>query len=338
MWEVKDTTPFRSLGYLVRDRRGAENWVVAVRAVFDIKEDGLLAIAETQQPVRLAPVYTSPDARELAAESDICPFRPKADILVSGIACLPGMASARRFDATLEIGRSIKRAHIQGERILRRKGRRLDVSDPAEFGGVLLSWRSSLGRADDAEGNGGCAHNPLGTGWCDTWDEIPDGGETALPLIENPGSPLIPGQPLPLPHGFGPVQPHWRPRLDHAGTYDEDWQRAQAPLPPGDFDDRFHQAAPEDQQFDLRGGEPVRLINMHPDGEIAFRLPQIVMEAATRIASERIDTRFGIISVLVDAKDKTVDITWNTHLPCNGPDTSVHGSTVRLRQIAGVAR
>ena len=65
-----------------------------------------------------------------------------------------------------------------------------------------------------------------------------------------------------MPAGFGPIARHWEPRVRWAGTYDKRWQRTRKPLLPDDFDDRFHQCAPEDQQVDggLIGGELVELL------------------------------------------------------------------------------
>jgi hypothetical protein len=46
------------------------------------------------------------------------------------------------------------------------------------------------------------------------------------------------------------------------------------PFLPADFDERYYQAAPADQQVPyLRGGEPVTLFNLSPPGRTDFRLP-----------------------------------------------------------------
>jgi hypothetical protein len=90
MWEVVNRTPFSAQGYFVRDRKGFEHWCVALRASFGIRRDGLVSISDMQQPVRLAPVYADDGAEELIAESDFSPFRPFADVLVSGAATAVG--------------------------------------------------------------------------------------------------------------------------------------------------------------------------------------------------------------------------------------------------------
>ena len=341
MWEVKDTSPFESLGYFVRDRRGAEHWVVATRATFDIHAGGLVKVSETQEPVRLAPEYADSDSLELSAETDICPFRPRVDFLVQGVACLPGMKAATHLTASVTAGSFTKRASVFGERAVKQKDGRLTGGKPEEFGGIRLTWRNALGGADpfaqDA-GRGLHTHNPIGTGWAGAWEHLPDGAEIALPHIENPDALLTPGRPQPQPHGFGAIQPHWRPRRDHAGTYDAAWQAGRAPLLPDDFDDLFYQSAPAGQQLDLKGGEQIRAENLHPDGAFEFRLPQIILEASTRIGSEKTASRFKLISVSLDTERKRLGMVWNTLVACNGRDHLVEGSTVSVKQMAGVAR
>ena len=157
-------------------------------------------------------------------------------------------------------------------------------------------------------------------------------------MIENADERLDPAKPLPAPFGLGATQPHWLPRRDFAGTYDGSWQKGRAPLLPDDFNDRFHQSAPLDQQLDLKGGEEVSAVNLHPDGPFSFRLPQIILEASTRVGREKHDTRMRLISVELDTETKSLAMVWNTLVPCNGRDIEVEGSMVRLKQMAGVAR
>lgn len=348
MWETVNRTPFAAQGTFARDRHGIEHWVVAVRAVFGVRADGLVAVAERQEPVRLAAEYADAQARELKAAADFAPFRPAADILVRGTACVPGGVAARRCAVRVRVGAIEKRAAVSGRRILRRTGGwrgRLSLEGPDEFGGVRLTWRAALGGADpfarpDDPDAASHPDNPVGRGWTARWTDLPVGAELPLPLIEDPAHPVTPGRPLPPPYGFGPLQPGWRPRLSHAGTYDEAWMTARAPLAPEDFSERFHQTAPADQIYPdtLRGGEPVEVEGLHPDGPYAFRLPQILLESRTRIAGIRTGERLRLIGVVLDGTARTVELTFNAAVPCNGRDHKVEGSTVSVRQMAGVAR
>ena len=80
MWQVDNQTPFAAQGYFVRDTNGFEHWVVALRASFLIRADGLLDIDQRQAPVNVASFYADEKSEELAIDSDIAPFRPKVDL------------------------------------------------------------------------------------------------------------------------------------------------------------------------------------------------------------------------------------------------------------------
>ncbi len=69
----------------------------------------------------------------------------------------------------------------------------------------------------------------------------------------------------------------WPPRRQYSGTYDANWKRNIFPFLPEDFDERFNQCAPEDQQIDFpQGGEEVVLINMmRGRPEARFQLPRL---------------------------------------------------------------
>jgi hypothetical protein len=337
MWQIDDRSPFASLGYFVRDRHGLEHWVVALRARFEVRAGRLLAVAEPQEPVRIAPQYRDPDAQELAAEADFAPFRPRVDLTVSGSACLPEGQPAVRFDVRVNVGTFEKRARVFTERMVRVRPGRFDVEWGEPVSRVDLSWRSSLGGRDllapsDAEHH---PFNPIGKGWTEQWQALPIGTELPMPAVEDPDRPVVPGRPLPAPHGFGPLQPSWRPRRDYAGTYDDVWRERLAPLAPEDFSEAFHQAAPADQVLDLRGGEPVEIEGLHPDGPYAFRLPELILDATTRIGAARVPGRFRLVAVALEASNKVVEMVWNASIPCHGRDHLVRDATVWLRQMGG---
>ena len=50
---------------------------------------------------------------------------------------------------------------------------------------------------------------------------------------------------------FGPMGRGWPGRIEYGGTYDQNWIDNIFPFLPPDFDDRYFQMAPPDQQIDL---------------------------------------------------------------------------------------
>src|SRR4029079_3507430 len=49
--------------------------------------------------------------------------------------------------------------------------------------------------------------------------------------------------------GWAAIPAHWSQRARFAGTYDDAWRESRWPLPPEDFDPRFFNVAPIDQQL-----------------------------------------------------------------------------------------
>src|SRR5262249_38916862 len=99
-----------------------------------------------------------------------------------------------------------------------------------------------------------------------------------LPNLEDPADRIRGWKDQPAPRHFGPVGRTWQPRFAHVGTHDSRWLESRAPAPPRDFDERYYNCAPEDQQIEgyLRGDEKIRVINMHPvHGDLTFRLPKL---------------------------------------------------------------
>jgi hypothetical protein len=97
------------------------------------------------------------------------------------------------------------------------------------------------------------------------WD---DSGETGKP-VRSPGGKY-------RRMAFGPVGRSYPPRVKYAGTYDQNWAGNVCPFLPADFDERYYQAASEDQQTNyLAGGEAAELVNLTPNGRAAFVLPRV---------------------------------------------------------------
>jgi hypothetical protein len=98
-------------------------------------------------------------------------------------------------------------------------------------------------------------------------------------------------------------------RAQYAGTYDESWQRQRAPLLPADFDDRFYNIAPIDQQLDrYPAGETITLVNMTPRGHESFLLPEFTFPVAFVDAGQLVEREAHPDTVLIDLDTKQVTI------------------------------
>ena len=140
---------------------------------------------------------------------------------------------------------------------------------------------------------------------------------TPLPNTEEIGRPVTWMNGDYKPMSFGPIGRNWAARAAYAGTYDAVWLSDHFPFLPSDFDDRYHQAAPFDQQLPMPLGEQqVRLVNLTPDGDRTFVLPH--MEAPIQVLSKkglREDFRAFADTVVVEPDEERVTMTWRVARP-----------------------
>jgi hypothetical protein len=134
--------------------------------------------------------------------------------------------------------------------------------------------------------------------------------------------------------GFGPFVRVWMPRRKHAGTYDAAWEKERQPLPPRDFDERFHQCAPEDQQVPgyLRGGESVELFNLSPSGYLKFALPKVALRFETRLGNEVVEHRAVLHTVVLQPDVSRVTMLWHTALPVHGKKLKIRHTTITQKR------
>lgn len=340
MWQVVNRTPFKAAGAFERDAQGRESWVVAVRGTFDLGVGGaILALSETQADVRQAPVYLDDDTGELRGESDIMGFLPGTDVTLHGTIAAPPRA-VLALDLGLKVGTIDKRASLFGPRTARRRLIGWRQEDEGQVGATEISWRNSFGGTGVGDDPVWCRENPLGLG-IGLWEKganRPE-GPIPLPLFETANDTVLDRPAGARPIGFGPVPRHWEPRKSRAGTYDRAWEKSRAPLLPTDFQPTFYNAAPDDQVATghLKGGEPFGLEGFL-GAPCTGRLPQVILTAHTRLSGQgQVETRFTLCRVEFDLDARTVQMCWVTTLSVRGDDSTIEKTTVRVRQMSGVA-
>jgi hypothetical protein len=322
MGEVQNFTPFVAEGDWVRGRDGGGVWVVAVRCTFTVDRDGTTSVAEEQDPDTLAPKYRGdPATSSLRYDSDFCLTKPTTDVLLHGHAYSPGGRPTAQVDVTMRVGDIQKTLRVTGDR----QGG--PSSSAALFTRMPLIYeRAYGGREPDPPRDPNRPRfeprNPVGTGFA---------AETPAPNVAYPG-----GSSTSRPAGFGPVAPHWQPRMQYAGTYDAAWRRDRCPLYPADLDDRFFLCSPEDQrpaEF-LRGGEPVELTNLTPDGWLAFLLPRVAFGFETEFrGGGGVPHRGKLHTVILEPDVPRVILVWRTELPCHARALKLRRTTVRQKQV-----
>lgn len=329
MWQVANRTPFAADRSWVRDRDGAEVWLVAVRCTFRIQSDGTTSPAEEQDPVVLVPKHLGePGASSLRYDTDFVLTKPTTDVILHGCAYAPGGKAMNAVDVSLRVGEVRKTLRVTGDRPYQKGLLGITPGPVQSFTKMPLTYERAYGGSEpDARTKDRPQfddRNPVGTGYVATV------GKSA-PNVEYPA--LRGGR---RPAGFGPIPSHWKPRASHAGRYDDAWHKKRYPLYPDDLDDRFFLCSPEDQrpaEF-LRGSEPVELTNLTPGGRLAFTLPRVTLGFETAFRTgERVSHHGVLHTVILEPDVPRVVMVWHTSLPCHPNGHSLVGTTVWQKRI-----
>uniref|UniRef100_UPI0025C1FE24 DUF2169 family type VI secretion system accessory protein n=1 Tax=Aquisalimonas sp. TaxID=1872621 RepID=UPI0025C1FE24 len=285
MWLLENKTPFATDNTWVRDENGAEEWIVAIKGSFVIQPDGQQVLDEEQAKIAYFPEFHgAPETSSLAHEADLIHKKPRTDVIVDGCAFSPNGQAAEAVDVRVKVSNIDKTLRVHGDRIIERGVLGVRLSRSVPFTRLPIRYERAFGGTDqtdqDPKRHGWEPRNPVGVGFAMRRKNVIG---SRAPNIEYPNRPYHDWW-RGTPAGFGPVPRHWLPRVNLAGTYDAHWEKTRNPLLPSDFDERFYQCAPEDQQAKghLQGGEVVELYNMTPNGFLTFRLPKVAFAMRTR--------------------------------------------------------
>jgi hypothetical protein len=253
---------------------GVEALVVAVKATFTWRRGVSLEPVEGEFPLRAVDVYGGdPAITGLIAAAELTLPKPRVDVLLEGELAPP--VAVGQIDFVLEVGRRMRKVvRVFGPRYFT-PGlvKELVPSRPKAFTRMPIAWERSFGGTDPDVPSVFEPRNPVG---CGVRKRVADLLGQPAPSFEDPHAPISHAGVKATPVGLGPVAPHWLPRREWAGTYDEAWQKQRFPLLPEDFDPRFLNAAPLDQQLDdYRPGEPVRLGYRGSSAYDEFPLPEL---------------------------------------------------------------
>ncbi len=330
MWQIENHTPYAAERGFMRDRDGAEYWLVTVKGSFDVEPDGIPRLADHQQPVQLVPKYHgTPGRSSLLSEVDLDFPKQATDVVLIGEAWAPGGRPVASLDVRLQVDNREKVLRVFGPRIWRRR-LGVGLGAPEPFSRMPLIYENAFGGASTS--NSGevawARHNPVGRGFAVDAEQLI--GQIA-PTVEDPNNLMNSWKSRPLPVGFGPIARDWAPRITYAGTYDERWQRERHPLLPVDFDERFRQCAPVNQQFPgrLRGGEVVLLSHLAPEPEQRWVLPKIWLTFRTSFGRERVEHRATLNTVLLEPTQRRVTLVWATAVRCQNKEHHLEKTVIR---------
>jgi hypothetical protein len=340
MWLLANSTPFAAERTWVRTQDGSEVWVVAVKGSFLIESDGTQISDPCQDEVRRIPQFGgSPENSSLLYESDLVYRKHRTDVIVHGHAVWSRGGAVSSVDVRLRVASIDKTLRVHGDRVIRGGLLASSVSSPQPFFRIPPSYERTFGGTDTKDADPARhdwePRNPVGVGFATREAHVVG---TLAPNIEVPGSPYH-GWRRGTPAGFGPIARHWMPRVKYAGTYDKQWEETRRPLLPADFDERFYQYAPEDQQVDgyLRGGEDVELHNVTPEGTWKFRLPRVSLVMSTSFYDgTEVEHRPVIHTLIIEPDKRRFQLVWHSHLPCHTKVNKLAKTAIALKKRVNV--
>ncbi|NMO19247.1 DUF2169 domain-containing protein [Pyxidicoccus fallax] len=320
MLQVRNDTPFAPGMFLFPDAQGVDTLYVVLKATFLLKE-GQLRVAEKQEPVVVADRYRGePGQSSLKAASEAHLLKPGTDVLVEGEAHAPQGRPVESCLVQVRVGPLRQAIQVFGDRKWKGGLMAPGISSPEPFAKMPLVWERAFGgvHAVEKERMLGEARNPVGQGFRGKRGGSEMAGHP-LPNLENPRQLIRSISDAPAPVGVGPVAPSWEPRKSYAGTYDEAWQTRRAPYLPSDFKEEFfHVAPPELCALEgLKGGDPVELLNLSPEGALRFALPRCAVEATVRIAGKPERPQLRLETVHLTPAERRLCLTWRGAVPCD---------------------
>ncbi|APS51817.1 hypothetical protein AVI51_13800 [Piscirickettsia salmonis] len=176
--------------------------------------------------------------------------KKNTDILVQGAAY--AQESTEQTTVKLHFESIEKTLLVSGDRYWQESTIGSQASEAQKFQRLEVNYRNAFGGEE-------FSLNPLGKG------VAPQKELWHLPNIEYlHDRQLQPSQSV-SPASFGPIGALWQPRLDYAGTYNQEWLELHWPYFPADINWQYFNIAPVDQQlpFMLIGNEHFYLQNMN---------------------------------------------------------------------------
>jgi hypothetical protein len=305
------------------DKSCRDHLVVVVKGTFGIPERAERSpeLLDEQAPLVATDEFSGePGFSAPVYEMDFALYKPRCDVLLNGSAYAPKGQSIKRTTVSLQVGPWTKSFDVVGNRKYQVGALYLAVSEIEPFQVMPISYDHAFGGIDRTSEDPAKQHwypsNHAGVGYYET-TATKAVNEKPLPNTEETGHPIRKPNGKYKPMAFGPVGRAWQPRVKWAGTYDQKWLDDTAPFLPQDFDERYYQAAPEDQQTGYpRGGEPVVLTNLTPGGHATFPLPELELAITFVFRNGRSAQGAPVIDTIVIEPDlKRLMLVWRTNLP-----------------------
>lgn len=303
------------------DPDGRERVVVVAKGTFEMPSDGGPVVrAATNDDLVFADTFTGEPGRSaMIYECDFAPQKARCDVLLLGAAHAPDGVPVARVPVGLRVGDLFKGFDVVGARFWSGGLQGLVPSTPQPFTSLTVSYDVAYGGSDTADGDAlreSYGPNPVGRGYhprapADLVLGAP------LPSTEERGDPVESARGGYRPMAFGPIGRNFEERRRYAGTYDERWLDEVCPFLPADFDLRYYQASPADQQMPFpRGGEIVQLFNLASRPIPPFELPRVEVPVEfERVGARRVEEQAVLDTIVLEPDRRRVQLVWRASVP-----------------------
>ena len=304
------------------DASGRECLVVAVKGTFNIpKVSGQKpALMDEQLPlVESDTFFGEPGFSAPEFESEYAPVKHRCDITLVGSAYAPEGKETGKVQVGFKVGSKSKVLNVLGDRYWEATTGGYRISAPVPFEKRAFSYDIAFGGVDqfheDEKKHDPYMLNPVGIGYHKVTDENCVQNTPAPSTEECDKAVVLPNGNY-KPMALGPIGRGWLPRYKLGGTYDETWLDDTFPFLPADFNERYYQSAPDDQQIDfLQGGEQVMLLNVTEDGKRAFEIPKMDMPVVFfKKKSQREEKTAMLDTLILDPDNERFSCVWRANV------------------------
>ncbi|HYO56796.1 DUF2169 domain-containing protein [Archangium sp.] len=301
------------------DKDARDHCVVVVKGTFQTDSQGHMTLGASQRPlVYVDEHYGEPDTTAIRYECDFALEKRLTDVLVVGKAIAPRGKHVTELPVRLEVQGKAKDILVVGERRWLRTLGSVHPCAPVPFTEMPLTFDRAFGGQDDSKGLANVAveqSNPVGVGF-NPYREGKKVEGMSLPNLEHPMQRLTSYRDRVDPVGFGCIGRNWKARVDYAGTYDQRWRDEVAPFLPADFDSRYFQSAPADQQFPMfEGGEVIRCVHMAARPVVEYRIPSLKVPVSFGFVGDEVE-RFGALdTVILEPHLSLAVLVWRASAP-----------------------
>ena len=321
LWDIEQSDSYALKGRFQRDSQGHETWVLSMKKAW-IYVEGQWQREATPAIIHDDPVYSGEDGfSAMKSDHDFPIYKKNTDILIYGKARTYAKKPMSSHSCRVLVdGHVDKSLIVIGERQWIDHGGSISVSSAVPFIEREMDYTQAMG---------GEGENRLGSGIAESNEMLLN---TRVPSVFYVGQNWQANGKQVKVAGFGPLPPFFAERSQWAGTFDDNWYEQRRPLWPVDFDHRFYQSAPQDQQCKghLTGGERLMVSGFCHNDVLSFRVPSEKCQAIVSFQDKEERADMPLYTIWIDANKKRIELLYSTSFHCQDREHLLTSSRIEV--------